>query len=67
MLTRLSYNLSLKQTMIAAGGVAVSLLVPAAMSRIKILASLKKVYGIVGIIALALVLVICLLYTSRCV
>ena len=35
-----------------------SLLVPVAMSRIKILASLKKVYGVVGIIALALVLVI---------
>ena len=58
MLTRLSYNLSLKQTVIAAGGVVITLLVPVAMSRIKILASLKKVYGVVGIIALALVLVI---------
>lgn len=58
MLTRLSYNLSLKQTVIAAGGVVLSLLVPVTMSRIKILASLKKVYGVVGIIALALVLVI---------
>lgn len=57
-LTRLAFSLAVKQTIIAAGGVAVSLFVPVVIQRVKTLDSLKKLYGIIGIVSLASVLVL---------
>lgn len=58
MLARLSFGLAVKQTVIAFGGVVVSLFVPMLMGRMKHLTSYKKAYGIAGIIALASVLIL---------
>ncbi len=57
MITRLSYNKAVKQSIIVAGSVAVSLLIPLIIRRVKTLSELRKLYGIVGIVALLAVVV----------
>ena len=58
MLTRLSYANAVKQFVIAAGGVAISLAVPVVIRKVKKLSEWRKVYAIIGIVSLALVIVI---------
>ena len=58
MLTRLSYSNAVKQFVIAAGGVAISLVVPVVIRKVKKLSEWRKVYAIIGIVSLALVVVI---------
>ena len=58
MLTRLSYSNAVKQFVIAAGGVAISLVVPVVIRKVKKLSEWRKVYAIIGIVSLALVIVI---------
>ena len=58
MITRLSYNKAVKQCVIAAGGVAISLVVPVVIRKVKKLSEWRKVYAIIGIVSLALVIVI---------
>ena len=57
MLTRLSYSNAVKQFVIAAGGVAISLVVPVVIRKVKKLSEWRKVYAIIGIVSLALVIV----------
>lgn len=57
MITRLSYNKAVKQCIIAAGGVAVSLVVPLIIRKVKQLSEWKWLYVGVGIVALAAVVV----------
>ena len=57
MLTRLSYDKAVKQSMIAAGAVLISLVVPVIIRKAKGLADLRILYAIIGIIALAAVVV----------
>lgn len=58
MITRLSYNKAVKQCIIAAGGVAVSLIVPVIIRKVKQISDWKWLYSGVGIIALAAVVVL---------
>ncbi len=58
MITRLKYNKAVKQTIIAAVAIALSLLVPLIIRKAKGLANLKIVYGGIGLIALAAVVVV---------
>ena len=58
MITRLSYDKAVKQCIIVAGSAIVSLLVPAAIRKMKGLSELRVVYAIIGIVALAVVVVI---------
>ena len=58
MLTRLSYSSAVKQFVIAAGGVAISLVVPVIIRKVKKLSEWRKIYAIVGIVSLALVVVV---------
>ena len=57
MITRLSYSLAVKQFIIAAGAVAISLIVPVFIRKVKVLSEWKKFYAIAGVIMLALVVV----------
>ena len=58
MITRLNYNKAVKQSFIVAGAVAVSLLVPVIIRKVKGLSELRILYGGVGLVALAAVVVI---------
>lgn len=58
MITRLSYDKAVKQSIIVAGAVIVSLLVPVIIRKVKGLSELRILYGIVGIVALATVVII---------
>ena len=58
MLTRLKYEKAMKQFIIAAGAVAVSLIVPVIIRKVKFLANLRTLYGIIGVIALLAVIVV---------
>ena len=58
MITRLQYTKAVKQSIIAAGSVALSLLVPSLIRKWKELPQLRLIYGGVGLIALAAVVVI---------
>lgn len=58
MITRLSYNKAVKQSFIIAISVAISLFVPVIIRKVKGLAHLRLFYAIVGIVALAAVVVI---------
>lgn len=58
MITRLSYNKAVKQCMIVAASVAVSLVVPIIIRKVKGLAQLRILYAFVGIAALGAVLII---------
>lgn len=55
MLTRLAFDKAIKQFVIAAGTIAISLVVPIIIRKAKFLADWRKVYAIVGMIALAVV------------
>lgn len=57
MITRLSYSLAVKQFVIAAGAVAVSLLVPVIIRKVKMLSDWRMFYGIAGIVLLAVVVI----------
>lgn len=56
-LTRLSYDIALKQFIIATGAMLVSLLVPVIIRKVKMLENLRKFYGAVGVIALLAVVI----------
>ena len=58
MITRLSYTKAVKQSIIVAGSVVISLIVPIAIRKIKGLSELRVLYAIIGIAALAAVVVI---------
>ena len=57
MITRLNYNKAVKQSMIVAGAVAVSLIVPVIIRMVKKLSDLRIFYAGIGLIALAAVVV----------
>ena len=58
MITRLSYDLAVKQFVIAAGSVALSLVVPVIIRKMKVLSEWKKFYAIAGVVMLAVVIVV---------
>ena len=58
MITRLSYNKAVKQSMIVAFSVAISLFIPVIIRKVKGLAELRIFYALVGIVALAAVIVV---------
>lgn len=58
MITRLSYSLAVKQFIIAGGAVAVSLVVPVIIRKVKVLSEWKKFYAIAGVIMLGIVIVV---------
>lgn len=57
-ITRLSYSKAVKQCIIVAGGVVISLLVPVIIRKLRGLAELRIMYALIGIAALAAVVVI---------
>lgn len=57
MITRLSYNKAVKQCIIAAGGAAISLVVPIIIRKVKQLSEWRWIYVGVGIVALGAVVV----------
>ena len=57
MLTRLNYSYAIKQFMIAAAGIACSLVVPVIIRKFKFLAEWRKFYAVIGIFSLAAVVV----------
>lgn len=57
-LTRLSYDKAVKQFMIVTFSIAVGMVIPFFVHRLKFLKSLTWIYAVVGIIALALVLIL---------
>ena len=58
MITRLNYSKAVKQSIIVAGAVVVSLLVPVIIRKVKGLSELRILYGGIGLVALAAVVVI---------
>lgn len=58
MITRLNFNKAIKQSIIVAASVAISLIIPVMIRKIKGLSELRIVYAGIGIIALAAVVVI---------
>lgn len=58
MITRLSYDLAVKQFVIAAAAVAASLIVPVIIRKAKFLSEWQKFYGIAGLVLLAVVVVV---------
>ena len=58
MLTRLSYTKAVKQFVIASCAVALSLVVPVIIRKVKFLAEWKKFYAIAGLISLAVVAIL---------
>lgn len=58
MLTRLDYETAMKQFVFAAAGIAMSLIVPVIIRKVKGLAKLRKVYAIAGMASLAVVAVL---------
>ena len=58
MLTRLDYASAVKQFVIAAGAIAISLVVPVAIRKFKRFSEWRNFYAIVGIISLAAVIVV---------
>lgn len=58
MITRLSYNKAVKQSIIVAGSVAISLIIPVLIQKMKGLSEFRLLYAIIGIVALGAVVVI---------
>lgn len=58
MLTRLNYEKAVKQYVIAAGAIAVSLVIPVMIRKFKFLSEWRTFYGAAGIVSLGIVLVI---------
>ncbi len=57
-LTRLNYDKAVKQYIIAAGGIAISLAVPVIIRKFKMLSEWRNLYAIAGIASLAIVVVV---------
>ncbi len=57
-LTRLNYEKAVKQYVIAAGGIAISLAVPVIIRKFKLLSEWRKLYAVAGIASLAIVVVV---------
>ena len=57
MITRLSYELAVKQFIIATGALIISLFIPVIIRKVKALSEWKKFYAIAGIVMLAIVIV----------
>lgn len=57
-LTRLSYNMAVKQFIIAAGSLVVALIIPFFVHKFKFLKNLQWIYALVGIAALSVVLIL---------
>ena len=57
-LTRLNYEKAVKQYVIAAGGIAISLAVPVIIRKFKLLSEWRKLYAAAGIASLAIVVVV---------
>lgn len=57
-LTRLSYNMAVKQFIIAAGSLVVALVIPFFVHKFKFLKNLQWIYALVGIAALSVVLIL---------
>lgn len=58
MLTRLSYSSAVKQFVIAAAAIGLSLAVPVVIRKFKMLSEWKKLYALVGIVSLAAVVIL---------
>ena len=58
MLTRLDYGTAMRQFVFAAAGIALSLIVPVIIRKVKGLAKLRKLYAIAGMASLAIVAVL---------
>lgn len=58
MITRLSYEKAVKQSIIVAVSVAVSLVVPSVIRKLKRLSELRVVYALIGVAALAAVVIV---------
>ena len=58
MLTRLDYQKAIKQFFIVVVGLILALIIPYLVEKLKILKHLKWIYGLVGILALAVVLIL---------
>ena len=58
MITRLQYNKAVKQSIIVAGAVTLSLVVPVIIRKVKTLSDLRIFYGGIGLVALAVVVVV---------
>ncbi len=58
MITRLSYQKAVKQSVIVAGAVAVSLVVPVVIRKAKRLAAFRSLYAIIGLVALGAVVIV---------
>ena len=58
MLTRLDYENAVKQYVIAAGAIALSLVVPVIIRKFKLLSEWRTFYGVAGLFSLAIVVVI---------
>ncbi len=58
MLTRLNYESAVKQFMIAAAAISISLVVPVMIRKFRFLSEWRKFYAIVGIVSLAAVVVV---------
>lgn len=58
MLTRLDYAIAVKQFVIAAGAIGLSLVIPVIIRKFKLLSEWRKLYAMVGIVSLAAVIVV---------
>lgn len=58
MLTRLDYKTAVKQFVISAAAIALSLVIPVIIRRFKLLSEWRKLYAIVGIVSLAAVILV---------
>ena len=58
MITRISYSLAIKQFIIAGGSVAVSLVVPVIIRKVKVLSEWRMFYGVAGVIMLGVVILV---------
>lgn len=65
MLTRLEYASAVKQFMIAAASIAISMLVPVIIRKFRFLSEWRNFYAITGIILLAIVLVLGIVFSRR--
>lgn len=58
MLTRLNYDSAMKQFIIAAGAIGISLVIPVIIRKVKVFSEWRNLYAIVGIVSLAAVIVV---------
>lgn len=58
MLTRLKYNIAVKQVMIVAASVVISMFVPVVIRKVKVLSKLRVLYAVIGVAALTAVIAV---------